>query len=170
VPKIQTRFVAEYIAMVVLVLMAVGTVSVFSASAAVGRQPSLERFYEFPALRQILFFPLAFAVMYGACLFDYRRFSLVGGWTKSPSTYLLAFSVVLLVLVLVPGIGVAKHFARRWFEIPLGQARVSFQPSELAKWSLVIFLAAFCDRFGPQLHLYRKRFLPACLLIALIVG
>ena len=46
--------------MVVLVLMAVGTVSVFSASAVVGRQPSLERFYEFPALRQILFFPLAY--------------------------------------------------------------------------------------------------------------
>jgi len=157
-------------AMVVIVLMAIGTVFVFSASASVSQQLDFQRLYDFAAVRRILFFPLAVLVMYLCSLFDYRRLGLEQGRGKSLSVYLLGLSVVLCFLVLVPGIGVEKFYARRWFEIPLGPIKMSFQPSELAKWSLVIFLAAYCSRFAGQMHLYRKRFLPACCVIAVTAG
>jgi len=168
--QLRERPLAEYIAMVVVVLMAVGTVFVYSASASVSQRFSLERFYEFAALRKILFFPLAVMVMYVFSLFDYRRLDLSRRWFKSFTVYLLSLSLVLLVLVLIPGIGVEKFYARRWFEIPLGPFKVSFQPSELAKWSVVIFLAACCSRFAGQMGQYRRRFLPACLVIAAAAG
>ena len=67
--------VADCIAGVVIVLMAIGTVFVFSASANIGQNIDLQRFYDYPGLRQLLFFPLACAVMYVVSLCDYRRLS-----------------------------------------------------------------------------------------------
>ncbi|RKY24915.1 MAG: stage V sporulation protein E [Planctomycetota bacterium] len=161
---------AGYIAMVVILLMAVGTVFVFSAAANVGQEPDLHRFYNFPGLRRILFFPLAVVIMYAVSYIDYRRLSLTIGWLKSPAGYLLVISITLLILVLFPQFGAEINRARRWLRIPVGQIAVSFQPSELAKWSLVLFLAGFCDRFSDSMKLYWKRFVPLCLVVAMIVG
>lgn len=160
----------NHIATVVVILMAIGTVFVFSASANVGQKLDLHRFYDFPALRQILFLPLACAVLYIVSFLDYRRFSLSKGWLKSPTTYLLGISIILLVLVLVPQLGTEINRARRWLRIPAGPIAISFQPSELAKWAVVFFLAAVCDKFGPEIRLFRKRFLPVCIVLGLVVG
>jgi cell division protein FtsW len=40
----------------------------------------------------------------------------------------------------------------------------------LAKWVLIFFLAAFCDKFNDTIKLYWKGFVPLCLLIAFVVG
>ena len=167
---IRKSSVADYIAMVVVFLMATGTIFVFSASANISQELDLQRFYDFPAIRQILFFPLACLVMYTVSCFNYRRFSLTNGWLKSPTSYLLVFSITLLILVLIPSIGIEKHFARRWFEIPAGSIKISFQPSELAKWALVFFLAAVCDKFSADIKLYWKRFVPICSVVAVVVA
>jgi cell division protein FtsW len=71
---------------------------------------------------------------------------------------------------LFPQLGTEVNRARRWLRIPAGPISISFQPSELAKWSLVFFLAAFCDKFSDSLKLYWKRFVPACLVVAAVVG
>ena len=52
---------------------------------------------------------------------------------------LLIFSFVLLVLVFLPGIGVSAGGARRWIKLWPS----TFQPSELVKLSMVIFLARY---------------------------
>ena len=91
--------VADCIAMVVVVLIAIGTVFVFSASANISQEFDLHRFYDYPGLRQILFFPLACLIMYAVSSFNYRRLSLANGWLKSPISYLLVLSIVLLVVV-----------------------------------------------------------------------
>jgi cell division protein FtsW len=162
--------VAELIAMVVVVLMAVGTVFVFSAGANIGQEFDLHRFYDFPSLRQILFFPIACLVMFAVSHFDYRRLSFARGWLKSPTGYLLVLSIALAILVLIPQFGTEVNRARRWLRIPAGPITVSFQPSELAKWATVFFLAAFCDKFGEGLRFYWKRFVPLCCVIAVVVG
>ena len=159
----------------VLTLMAIGTVFVFSASANVRSQIDLHRFYEYTAFKQILFFPLAVCVMYLASRIDYRRFSFTrAGHLNSLTPYLLTLAVILLILVLIPGIGTGigpeKRFARRWLNIPLGTLSVSFQPSELAKWSLLFFMAAFLDEIGSGIKHFFKGFLPVCLVAGLVVG
>src|SRR3989344_4629308 len=52
---------------------------------------------------------------------------------------LLLISILLLLLVFVPGLGVEIYGARRW--LPLGP--FTFQPSELAKFSLILYLSAW---------------------------
>ncbi|MHC4423777.1 MAG: FtsW/RodA/SpoVE family cell cycle protein [Planctomycetota bacterium] len=162
--------VGDDIAIVVVLLMAIGTVFVFSASANISQEFDLQKFYDYQPLRQILFFPLAVFVMYTVSSFNYRRLSLANGWLKSPTGYLLVLSIALLILVLLPDFGTEINRARRWLRIPAGPVSISFQPSELAKWSLVFFLAAFCDKFSDSIKLYQKRFVPACLLIGVIAG
>lgn len=160
----------DYIAASVILLMALGTVFVFSASANVSQQINLHQFYNYHQLRQVIFFPLAVIIMYALSYLDYRHLSLKAGWLKSPVVYLLVLSIALLILVLSPQFGIEINRARRWLRIPAGPISISFQPSELAKWSLVFFLAAFCDKFSDSLKLYRKRFVPLCLVVAAVVG
>ncbi|MGD8501946.1 MAG: FtsW/RodA/SpoVE family cell cycle protein, partial [Phycisphaerales bacterium] len=169
--------VADIIAMVVVILMAIGTVFVFSASANIGQELDLQRLYDYPSLRQILFFPLACSIMYIVSCFNYRKLSFAGGWLRNPTIYLLVLSVALLAVVLlqrfypvfprfVPKIN--QHY--RWLKIPLGPIAVSFQPSELAKWAIVFFLAAVCDKFRDDIKLYWKRFLPICSVVGVVVA
>ncbi|HUV41209.1 MAG TPA: putative lipid II flippase FtsW [Sedimentisphaerales bacterium] len=160
----------SYIAAVVMILMASGTVFVFSASANVAYDLDFRSFYNSPALRQILFFPIAVAVMYFFSFLNYRRLAFNTSLLKSPAFYLLVLSVLLLIIVLFPRFGTEINRARRWLRVPLGPAELSFQPSELAKWSLVFFLAAFCDKFSSTIQLYWKRFVPACLIIAVVAA
>ena len=61
---------------------------------------------------------------------------------------LLSVSAVLLVLVIIPGIGVSINGSRRWLNL-LG---LSMQPSEFAKYAMVIFMAGALDRCGEELY------------------
>ncbi len=58
-------------------------------------------------------------------------------WTKI-SFYLYLLSIVLLIIVLIPGIGVTVYGAQRWIDIGF----VHFQPSEIVKLFLIIYLSS----------------------------
>jgi cell division protein FtsW len=47
---------------------------------------------------------------------------------------------------------------------------VSFQPSELAKWAVIFFIAAACARFGEDIRRFFTRFVPLCLVVGLVAG
>ena len=55
---------------------------------------------------------------------------------------LLAISALLLILVIIPGIGVSINGSRRWLNI----GGLSMQPSEFAKYAMVVFMAGALDR------------------------
>jgi len=174
---IRNNSVFDCIAMVVVLLMAIGTVFVFSASANIAQELDLQRFYNYPGLRQLLFFPLACLIMYVVSCLDYHRLSLNKGWLRNPTGYLLILSIVLLAIVLsqrfypaFPGFvrKINQHY--RWLRIPFGPVAVSFQPSELAKWAVIFFLAAICDKFGDGIRLFWKRFVPVCSVVGVVVA
>ncbi len=82
--------------------------------------------------------------------FDYRRLK---GWG-----YLLLPAVgVLLVAVLIPGVGIVAGGSARW----IGAGPLAFQPSELAKIALVLFLAdVFSRKQEPSLRQLSHTLLP----------
>jgi cell division protein FtsW len=63
---------------------------------------------------------------------------------------LLLVSIVALVLVLVPGIGVSRGGARRWLSL----GPLNLQPSELAKVAIVLYLAASLVRKGERVRTF----------------
>ena len=168
--RAKYNYVASSIAAIVVLLMAIGAVFVFSASANIGQDLDFQKFYEYPGLRQILFFPIACLILYTTSAFDYRKLGASSGWLKSPALYLLILSIALLILVLVPRFGTEINYARRWLRIPAGPVKISFQPSELAKWAIILFLAVFCDKYSAGIKLFRKRFAPVCCIIGVVVG
>ncbi len=59
----------------------------------------------------------------------------------------LAVSAVLLILVIIPGIGVYINGSRRWLSL----GGLSFQPSELAKFAIVLYMATVLSYSGPRI-------------------
>lgn len=80
--------------------------------------------------------------------------------------FILGFILALLVLVLIPGIGTAYSGARRWFRF----GGIGFQPSELAKLGLVIFLAGFISKDPQRIKYFISGLLPLVLIIGLTCG
>ena len=59
----------------------------------------------------------------------------------------LGVSAVLLILVIIPGIGVYINGSRRWLSV----GGLSFQPSELAKFAIVLYMATVLSWSGPRI-------------------
>lgn len=132
---------------VAVALLSIGVVMVYSASAIVAADRFNDPYF---FLKKQLFW----ALLGAGCLWlmlrlDYRRLE---GWVLP----LLALAGGLLVLVLIPPIGQAINGTRRW--IRLGP--VSFQPAELAKLALVVYLAAFLAKKRDALGDFRQGLLP----------
>jgi len=118
---------------VAVLLLSVGVVMVYSASAIVAADRFLDPYL---FLRKQLFWALlGCACLLAALRLDYRRLERLG-WP------ILIAAGILLVLVLVPPLAQPINGTRRWLRL----GPISFQPAELAKLALVIYLAAFLAR------------------------
>lgn len=129
------------------ILVALGTVMVFSASSFHWSVP--DDSYHF-LRRQLLWLPIAF----GACFL----FSHLG--TRVLRRFYCQFlvaSLVLLAIVLVPHVGRNVNASTRW--LPLGGG-LQFQPSELAKLSVVLFVAGFMAKDPERRRSFCRGFLP----------
>jgi cell division protein FtsW len=130
-----------------VLLLSIGVVMVYSASAIV----AADRFRDpyFFLKKQLFWAAIGGAALWGALRVDYRRLE---RWVFP----LLAVAGVLLVLVLIPPLGQAINGTRRWLRF----GPVSFQPAELAKLALVVFLAAFMARRREEIGDLWRGFLP----------
>jgi len=137
-----------------LVLVVIGVVMVFSASAVMAG----DRFgspYHF-LLRQLGWAVTGLGAMAAIMNFDYRR------W-KHPAIVFTLLGLTTLLLVAVFFLD-RSHNTHRW--IRLGSA-MSFQPSELAKPTLILFLAFFLEGRIKSLDDWRHTLLPAVVPAAL---
>ncbi len=121
---------------VVVALLALGIVMVYSATVALPDSPKFARYVPtYFMTRQILFV----AVSLVAALVTVQI--PVAFWEKA-SPWIFVASLLLLVVVLIPGIGKGVNGAKRW--IPLGL--LNFQPSELAKVAIAMYAASYMVR------------------------
>ncbi len=138
----------------VVVLNVVGVVMVLSASSVSSLTNYGSPWYFF--FRQIMWTVLGLGAFVLAVRFDYRK------WRTLIRPLLIA-SVVLLVVVLIPGIGVYVSGSRRW----LGMGMFRFQPSEIAKLALLLYAADLVSRRAGELHDWRRVVRPVMLVLAL---
>ena len=145
---------------VILTLVMFGLVMVFSASMAIGIQQEGNSYYFLT--RQAIWAVIGFSGMLVTTFVDYhfwRRLSLPG---------MLVIMLMLAALVFVPGLGVGGDSwgANRW--IPLGP--LSFQPSEVAKLVLVIYLADWLGQKGQKIRNFSYGLIPFALFLGLLIG
>ncbi len=139
----------------VLALLAVGLVMVYSASSIVAYDSLSDSAYFFK--RQAMWIALGLAAMGVARSTHYHRL-------RAAAVPLLLVALALLVAVLVPSIGRVAGGARRW--IVLGPA--SFQPVEVAKLALLIYMAQFGARRGLAIRNLRRGVLPPLAVAAVL--
>jgi len=130
-----------------VILICIGIVMIYSASTIYAWEKYNDGFFflkrHLSSLVMGLF--LVFLVM----SVDYANFR------KFAKPYLI-FSLLLLVLVLIPGVGREVSGARRWFRFKM----ISFQPSELANMAIIIYMADFITRKGNMIKNFIRGFLP----------
>jgi cell division protein FtsW len=115
--------------LLVLLLTAIGLVMLFSASFPSAYYKIGKPTYYLT--RQGVFAVMGFAVMILVSKINYQRF-------RGAAKPLLALSVMLLMLVLVPHVGITRNNATRWLGVG---GSLTFQPSEIAKLAVVVCIS-----------------------------
>ena len=122
----------------VITLNAIGLVMVLSVSSVTSLYVGQSTWYTFQ--RQLVWSIGGLLALILVMRVDYRQ------WQRY-SKALVAFTLLLLVAVLVPGIGTTANGATRWIYF----GPISFQPSELAKLAMALFAAAWlADKAGKE--------------------
>ena len=141
----------------IVALVSMGVVMVYSASAIM----AADRFHD-PLhflKRQGLWVLLGMGALWAGMRFDYRRLERL-------VVPLMAASFLLLVLVLVPPFGQEINGTRRWLRLGF----VSFQPVELAKLSLLLYLASFLARREEAMASFSRGLLPLLFMAGSMAG
>ena len=142
--------------LLVLLLTAIGLVMLFSASFPSAYYETGDAAYYFK--RQAIFAAMGLAGMVVAAKFNYQR------W-RGAARMLLIFSLFLLMLVIIPGIGIYINGSRRW----LGIERVfTFQPSEIAKLAVIVYFADSISKKREKMLLFREGVTPYLVILGVI--
>ena len=146
----------DLLTLAVLALLALGVIMVQSAAMNVGAA-SLWQWSE-RGTRHALYAALALLTFITVSRLDYRKLESRHA-LASPAVWAVLIPIGLCAAVLLPNVGVSVNGARRW--IVLGQIRI--QPSEVAKWAVVLFLAWRLSR--PGMTSFWRGFVPTCAVI-----
>lgn len=141
----------------VLILLSLGLVMVFSASAPTSQKDYHGDTY-FIIRKQLKFALAGIVAMLLAANYDYRKYG------KKTVLALMGASIIMLVAVLIPGVSHEVNGSRRWIDI----GPVPFQPSELAKLALILFLSFYLSKRKKPLNSLFGDLMPYLFIIGLI--
>jgi cell division protein FtsW len=130
-----------------LMLLGLGLVTIYSASSLLAAHKLGDSYYYLK--KQAVF------CLLGLCLLIFAK-NIPCHFYRKLIYPLLFLSLALLVLLLIPGVGVKVGGASRW----LRYAGFSFQPSELAKLALAIYMAYSMAKKGPNMAHFSKGLAP----------
>lgn len=122
----------------IALLCAFGLVMLFSASYYYAQNTAATKYDGFFYLKsQAMYLAVGLVAMYVVSRVDYHFFDKI-------RVFALVGTLALMLLVLIPGLGVDRNGAQRWLKIP--GTSFTFQPSELAKFALIVYMAGFMSR------------------------
>ncbi len=144
----QARNQCDHVLLIVtLLLVSIGLVMVFSSSGVM----AYDRYQDpyFFLRKQGIFAVLGLALMFLVRKFPYQLYYRL--------VYLIFLvSLTTLIMLMIPGLGVEIRGATRWLRI----GPFLFQPSELAKLAIVIFLAYSMARKQEKMKYFAIGFIP----------
>ena len=140
----------------VLILLGLGIIMILSASSHLGDLRYGSPYYFF--VRQIVWALLGTGIMLFISRIDYKIY-------KKYAKLIFAIAIGCLVLVLIPGAGSGEiRGAKRWIDLGF----IDFQPSEVAKLAVIIFLSARLSKNYKKLDKFVIGFVPNFLWIILV--
>ena len=146
----------QFLILVVL-LVCFGSIMIFSAGYVYAEKNFGDSFYF--VKRQFIFGLIGIGVMILLSNVDYALF-------KRFSLPIFIIAMIMLVLVLIPGVGTTVNGATRW----LGVGVARFQPSEVAKFALILILATYTSFFSEKIKKFRYGILfPVLIIVAVCV-
>ncbi len=152
------RFVIwdSFLLMVTLILVTVGTAMIYSSSSII----ALERFKDglYFLKKQMLFVFLGLISMVLMSKISYESLKKVA----YPG---IVISLILLILVLIPHVGLKRGGATRWLNLGI----FSFQVTEMVKIAMVVFLAHLLTRKVHQLQKFTRGILVPLSITAVVI-
>jgi cell division protein FtsW len=145
-----------WIFMSVLILLSIGVVMVFSDSAPTAYNTMHDVYYILK--KQLQYAVIGIIGMFVASNIDYRKY-------QKLSPYFFVGSLGLMILALVPGIGRETKGTWRWIYI----GGFQFQPSELAKLSIILFFSHSLSKRKDKLNSFFKGVLPYLILVGIFI-
>lgn len=149
--------------LIVITLLCFGVVMVTSAGLTVGQSRGVV-LQDVLLGRTTLLAALAVGSLWLGSRLSVERALYRPGGLASPMPWILIGMLVLLVIVHIPGIGREVNGARRWIQV----GSIGFQPSEVAKWGLVIVLAWHATRRAAVMGELFSGFAPVMMLVLLV--
>ena len=143
---------------VVLALLAWGLVMVYSASIAMPDNP---RFGKIASTHFLMRHVFALIVGFVVALLAFQVS--MATWERV-APWLFVVSIVLLVAVLIPHVGTVVNGARRWLSLGI----MNFQPSELAKFAVLIYASDYMVRKMDVKERFFRAVLPMGAAVAIV--
>jgi cell division protein FtsW len=138
-----------------MVLLAIGLMMVYSASVSLAEKGTGNSMYFL--VRQLAHVTLGAGVMWIVAQSRVRTWENLG-------PILLLFAIALLIAVLIPGVGAKINGSTRWIRL----GGFNFQPSELAKLFMIIYVAGYLVRKQDELRNFTHGILMIGIVLALL--
>ena len=148
----------EPLAWVIVALLTIGLVMVYSASIALPDNP---RFGKIAPLHFLLRHVMALVMGFVAALLTFQV--PMKTWERV-APWLFIASILALIVVLIPGVGTSVNGARRWLSLGL----MNFQPSELAKFAMLMYAADYMERRMALKERFFRAVLPMVAAVAVV--
>ncbi|MCY0874838.1 MAG: stage V sporulation protein E [Firmicutes bacterium] len=145
------------IPLVTITLLAIGILMVHSASTVLSAEKLHDAF--FYVKRQAMWAGIGLILMVVVSRIDYRLF-------ERYARLIMLMCLIFLSLVLIPHVGQVRGGSRAW----LGIGTFGIQPSEFAKFGLIIFFSWLLSREPDRMLSFRKGLLPTLGVMAFVVG
>lgn len=147
----QSSGIDIWMMVVVILFTLFGIIMIYEASNVVAFQDFNDKYYF--VKEQLLWGAIGILLLFFTSTISYKKYF-------SLSVPLLLLSIISLIGVFIPGIGIKALGAHRW----VGYKQFNFQPSELAKISMVIYLASWLSSKE------KGRLISFLVLLGIIVG